>query len=63
MMADIPTIRSRNMSQLMQSVVDTHQRIRESIREHAQNAENARAALNEKQNANAKLGYKTRTGE
>lgn len=57
-MADMPQVRSRNMAQLMQSVVDTHQRIRESIREHAALLDAEKQAENERMNAEALLGHK-----
>lgn len=57
-MADMPTVRSRNMLSLMQAVVDTHQAIRSHIHEHAQELADIKAAENERMNAEAKLGPK-----
>lgn len=62
MRMDIPAIKSRNMGVLMQGVVESHQGIHEAIRKHAQEAQAARDALNEKQNADNKVGYKTVRG-
>lgn len=57
-MAQMPKVQSRNMAQLMQSVVDTHQRIHDSIVEHATELEAAKRAENERMNAEALLGHK-----
>lgn len=58
MMAELPSIAPRNLSAALSSVVDTHQKIREEIQQHAAQEQARRDAMDQRRTAEAGLGYK-----
>lgn len=57
-MAELPMIAPRNLSDAMQDVVDTHQRIRASIQKSAEEEQARREARDQRMTAEQGLGYR-----
>lgn len=61
MMAELPMIAPRSLSDAMQAVVDTHQRIKASIQQHAEDEQARRDAADQRMTAEQGLGYRATT--